>query len=90
MREEKAERDRLKAEEAAVKKAAKSAEIAEKSSQLPNQAKTKASRKSQSKVSRIGGGGGRRRRVVAHERSPTPPPKTLSTGRVVKPMYKLR
>jgi hypothetical protein len=89
-RKEKVERDRMKAEEAVAKKAAKSAEIAEKSSQLPNQAKTKASRKSQSKVSRTGGGGGRRRRVVAHERSLTPPPTKATTGRIVKPTYKLR
>jgi hypothetical protein len=56
-REEKAKRDRLKAEEAAAKKAAKSAKITEKSSHLPNQAKIKVSRESQSKISRIGGGG---------------------------------
>ena len=89
-REEKVERDRMKAEESAAKKAAKTAEIAEKSSQLPNQAKPKASRKSQQKISRIGGGGRRRRQVVAHQRSPTPPLTRSSTGRIIKPNRKLR
>jgi hypothetical protein len=89
-RAEKVERARLKAEETEAKKAAKSAAIAEKSTQLPNQAKNKASRKSQQKISRIGGGGGGRRRAVAQERSLTPPPKKATTGRVVKPTYKLR
>jgi hypothetical protein len=89
-RAEKVERARLKAEETEAKKAAKSAAIAEKSTQLPNQAKSKASRKSQQKISRIGGGGGGRRRAVAQERSLTPPPKKATTGRVVKPTYKLR
>jgi flagellar biosynthesis GTPase FlhF len=89
-REEKVERDRMKAEESAAKKAAKPAEIAEKSSQLPNQTRTKASRKSQQKISRIGGGGRRRRHVVAHQRSPTPPLTRSSTGRIIKPNRKLR
>jgi hypothetical protein len=87
---EKVERARLKAEETKAKKAAKSAAIAEKSTQLPNQAKNKASQKSQQKISRIGGGSSGRRRAVAQERSLTPPPKKATTGRVVKPTYKLR
>jgi len=87
---ERAERDRLKAEEDAKKSAAKEAENATKSSQLPNQAKKKASRKSQPKVSRVGGGSRRRSRVVAHERSPTPPTKKSSTGRIIKPNQKRR
>jgi hypothetical protein len=60
-RAEKVERARLKAKETEAKKAAKSTAIAKKSTQLPNQAKNKASRKSQQKISRISSSSGGRR-----------------------------
>jgi hypothetical protein len=62
---------------------------AEESTQLPKKAKSKASQKPQSKVTKNRGGGAVRRRRVAHKAPSPPPPTKASTGRTTRPPKKL-
>jgi hypothetical protein len=94
---EKEERDRKAAESRAqidARKAARAAQKrdrdAQKSIQLPKQAKGKASQQSQSKITKRRAGAAVRRPRVVHARSPTPPPRLSTSGRVITATRKLR
>ena len=85
-------RDQAKAEERAAIDACKAerahqkqARDAEKSIQLPNQGKRKASRQLQSKTTKKRGGGAGCSQVVVHESSPAPLPTYNSHGRKIAP-----
>jgi hypothetical protein len=87
-------RAQIKAQEQAEKDARRAEKEAarafKEASKVPKKARKKASAKPQSKVTKRGGGAGRRRVPVVHERSPTPPLRQASSGRVIRPTERLR
>jgi hypothetical protein len=79
------EKDARKAEKARLRALKDVAKV----SQLPKQVKSKASKESQSKVTKRGGGAARRRPQVVHEPSSAPQGVTTRSGRVTRPTKKL-
>ena len=89
MAERRAQEAQTKADRAAERARAKALKDAQKASQLPKQVKSKALKRSQSKVTKRGGGAARRRPQVVHEPSSAPQGVTTRSGRVTRPTKKL-
>jgi hypothetical protein len=93
-REEVAQRRAQEAREKEARKAekehVKELKNTQKVSNLPKQINSKASKKSQSKMSKRGGGAARRRPQVVHEPSSAPQGVETRSGRVTRPKDKLR
>jgi hypothetical protein len=90
---EKKEKAALRREEVAQKaekEHVKELKNTQKVSNLPKQINSKASKKSQSKMSKRGGGAARRRPQVVHEPSSAPQGVETRSGRVTRPKDKLR
>jgi hypothetical protein len=88
--ERRAQEAREKAQKAAERERKKELENAEKVSQLPKQAKSKPSAKSQSKSTKRGGGAAKGSSQVAHEPSLARPGFQTRGGRITKPTKKVR
>ena len=87
---EKAKKAAAIAERKAAREAQKRERDAEKSIQLPNQGKRKASSQLQAKTVKKRGDAAARSRTVGAQRSPSPPPTYNSRGRKIAPRKKFK
>jgi hypothetical protein len=88
--QKRAQEEREKQARKAEKERVRELKNAQKAYKLAKQARKKASKKSQSKISKGGGGAARRRPQVAHEPSSAPQGVETRSGRVTCPTEKLR
>jgi hypothetical protein len=88
--QKRAQGEREKQARKTEKERARELKNASKVSELPKKARSKALKKSQSKISKRGGGAARRRPQVVHEPSSAPQGVKTRRGRVTCPTEKLR